>query len=315
MAIDIHNLRRHSNEFLFQDVLQLTARKSFFGMTVINCWNALSHVVDKPSTNAFKNRVTLYGYGRNRFGNNIYVKISKFTLSWKVWDKFRLHSYICRPWKPPVRCTYLLQTSSCQFRVQITTIGYHGNRGTGVGCGVSLNDSSIKCKNREHISPIANVLLKFSKLWRHYVIMANEQGGTRRLLIWFKMFSGIFTRDSISAYMPRQFHSARPSVTRVLCVKTAERIIEILSRSDRPITLVFRHQGSLLNSDGFTRNGGAKYKGGSNFRPIYGYISETVIDRGIVEDEYKVVYVLYRIVPLSMTLSDLKSQFQGHSIV
>ena len=50
-------------------------------------------------------------------------------------------------------------------------------------------------------------------------------------------------------------------VTRVLCVKTAERIIEILSLSDRPIILVFRHQGSLRKSDGFTPNGGAKYNG------------------------------------------------------
>jgi len=59
-------------------------------------------------------------------------------------------------------------------------------------------------------------------------------------------------------YMPRQF---RPSVTHVYCIKTAERIIEILSRSDRPITLVFRHQGSLRKSEGVTPNGGAKYKG------------------------------------------------------
>jgi len=68
------------------------------------------------------------------------------------------------------------------------------------------------------------------------------------------------------------------SVTRMLCVKMAERIIEILSLSDRPIILVFRHQGSLRKSDGFTTNGGAKYKEGSNFRPICGYISETVIE-------------------------------------
>ena len=83
--------------------------------------------------------------------------------------------------------------------------------------------------------------------------------------------------------MPRQF---RLSVTRVYCIKTTGRIIEILSRSDRPNILVFRHQGSLRKSDGFTPNGGAKYKGRvaktSNFRPICGYISETVIDRGIV---------------------------------
>jgi len=31
--------------------------------------------------------------------------------------------------------------------------------------------------------------------------------------------------------------------------------------SDRPIILVFRHQGSLRKSDGFTPNGGAEYKG------------------------------------------------------
>ena len=71
----------------------------------------------------------------------------------------------------------------------------------------------------------------------------------------------IFTRDSIYAIARiRQF---RPyvclSVTRVYCVK---RIIEILSLSDRPIILVFRHPGSLRKSDGFTPNGGAKYKRG-----------------------------------------------------
>ena len=66
--------------------------------------------------------------------------------------------------------------------------------------------------------------------------------------------------------MPRQFRpsvrpSVRLSVTHVYCIKTAERIIEILSPFDRPIILVFRHQGSLRKSDGFIPNGGAKYKG------------------------------------------------------
>ena len=54
--------------------------------------------------------------------------------------------------------------------------------------------------------------------------------------------------------------SARLSVTRVDCIKTAERIIEILSPSYRPIILVFRHQGLLLHP-----NGAAQYKGGSDF--------------------------------------------------
>ena len=97
--------------------------------------------------------------------------------------------------------------------------------------------------------------------------------------------------------------SVGPSVTRLLCIKTAQS----LSRSDGPIILVFLHQGSLCKSEGVTLNGGAKYKGGSDFRPICGYISETVRDRDIVtmEDEYK-SYVLYRMVSFSMTFSDPK---------
>ena len=108
----------------------------------------------------------------------------------------------------------------------------------------------------------------------------------------------IFTRDSIKyaiARMPRHFRpSVRPSVRLSHACIVSERLIEILSLSDRPIILVFRLQGSLCKSEGVTPNGGAKYKGGSDFRPICGYISETVRDRGIVtmEDEYKVVCAL-----------------------
>ena len=54
--------------------------------------------------------------------------------------------------------------------------------------------------------------------------------------------------------------TVRP-VTRVYCIKMAECIIEILSLSDRPIMLVFRHQGSLRKYEGVTANGSAKYKG------------------------------------------------------
>ena len=76
----------------------------------------------------------------------------------------------------------------------------------------------------------------------------------------------------------------------VHCIKTAEHIIKILSPSDRPIILGFRRQGSLRNSDGFTPTGAPNTRG-SDFRPICGYISETVTDRAIftMEDEYKVV--------------------------
>jgi len=61
-----------------------------------------------------------------------------------------------------------------------------------------------------------------------------------------------FTRDSIYAIACTVYATPIPSVcpsdTRVFCVKTAEHIIEILLPSDRPIILVFRHQGSLRKS-------------------------------------------------------------------
>jgi len=65
-------------------------------------------------------------------------------------------------------------------------------------------------------------------------------------------------------------NSVRLSVTRLLCVKTAE-YIEIRSLTDRPICLVFRHQGLLRKSDGFKLG----LQGGGDFR---GYISKTEID-------------------------------------
>ena len=57
----------------------------------------------------------------------------------------------------------------------------------------------------------------------------------------------------------------------------AENIIDILSLSDRPVILVFRHQGLLRR--------GAEYKRAAIFDQC-GYISETVIDRGIDDSYY-----------------------------
>jgi len=99
------------------------------------------------------------------------------------------------------------------------------------------------------------------------------------------------------------------------CIKTAEHIIEILSLSDRPIILVFLHQGLLSKFDGFTPNG-APLQGCSNFQAICGYIFD-IIDRCILtmEDEYKFVCAVSN----SATFDDLdrvtEPQFQGHSIV
>jgi len=50
-------------------------------------------------------------------------------------------------------------------------------------------------------------------------------------------------------------------VTRAIYIKTAEHIIEILSRSDRPIILAFRHQRSLRKSDGLIPNGAQNTRG------------------------------------------------------
>jgi len=116
--------------------------------------------------------------------------------------------------------------------------------------------------------------------------------------------------------LQRVYATPIPSVRLSVChtcvlYQKAERIIEILSLSNRPIILVFRHQGSLCKSEGVTPNRGAKYNGGIDFRPICGYISETVRDRGTITMKD----VLYRIVPFSMTLSDPEPQFQGHTIV
>jgi len=132
--------------------------------------------------------------------------------------------------------------------------------------------------------------------------------------------SVVFTRDSIYA-IARICHanSVRPSVRPSVRLSHACIVSKRLNASSkffhckyRRIILVFRHQGRCVNLTA-SPQWGRQIQGGSNFRPICDYISERVLDRGIVtmEDEN----VLYRIVPLSMTLNDPEPQFQGHSIV
>ena len=71
--------------------------------------------------------------------------------------------------------------------------------------------------------------------------------------------------------MPLQFRlSVCLSVTCVICIKTAECIIEILSLCDRSIILVFRPEGLLHKYDVFTPNGDAEYKGVAIF---YQYVA------------------------------------------
>jgi len=56
-----------------------------------------------------------------------------------------------------------------------------------------------------------------------------------------------------------------PRVRAHECVKMAERIIKILSVSDRPIILVFSSPRSLLKFDGFTPTGRQIQGGGAIF--------------------------------------------------
>jgi len=58
------------------------------------------------------------------------------------------------------------------------------------------------------------------------------------------------------------------TVTCVDCIKTADFIIKILSLSDRIILLIFRHQGSLRKSDGFTAKAPNTRGKGSDFQPM-----------------------------------------------
>jgi len=85
------------------------------------------------------------------------------------------------------------------------------------------------------------------------------------------------------------FPSVCLCVTRVLCIKTAKLFVEILLHPDSPIILVFRHRGSLLNSDGSPLTGAPNTRGRvrklGDFCPISWRISETVRDTAIVAVE------------------------------
>ena len=76
----------------------------------------------------------------------------------------------------------------------------------------------------------------------------------------------VFTRDSILYAIAHIYATTIPSGCLSVChtrglYQNGWTIIEIFSLSDRPIILVFRHQGSLRKSDGFIVNWGAEYKG------------------------------------------------------
>jgi len=100
-----------------------------------------------------------------------------------------------------------------------------------------------------------------------------------------------------SAYMPRQFRlSVRPSV----CLSHACIVSKRLNVSSKFFHGLINRSFWFFVTKGRYVNlrasppTGRQIQGVSDFRPICGYISETLGDRGIVtmEDEYKVVCAL-----------------------
>jgi len=90
--------------------------------------------------------------------------------------------------------------------------------------------------------------------------MGPPWGHTRWVTRW--VLISYYPRDAMLARVyATAFLSVCLCVTRVLCIKTAKRFVEILLPSDSTIILVFRHRGSLLNSYGFIPNRGAEYNG------------------------------------------------------
>jgi len=80
----------------------------------------------------------------------------------------------------------------------------------------------------------------------------------------YAFLNNFYQRDAMLA---RVYATAFPSVCLCVCrsvchtracIKTAKSFVEVLLPPDSPIILVFRHRGSLLNSDGATLKSGTK---------------------------------------------------------
>jgi len=113
--------------------------------------------------------------------------------------------------------------------------------------------------------------------------------------------------------------SVRPSVKLVLCIQTAEYIVQLLSFSGSPIILVFWPQAPIPNSQRNPFSGGAKYKWGGIFFAIFDW------NRRLSWKRYEIgpwlpwnvnrkSYALYRMVTFSMTLIVRWPEFQGRDI-
>jgi len=86
------------------------------------------------------------------------------------------------------------------------------------------------------------------------VVVTNTRPRCASILVPNTPHSSVLPLDRCNVMLPA-----------VLCFKMAKHFIKILSPPDSFIILVFHHWGLLLNSDSFTPNEGAKYKGWENW--------------------------------------------------
>jgi len=97
---------------------------------------------------------------------------------------------------------------------------------------------------------------------------------------------GFYQHD---AMLVQVYATAFPSVCQMRAfIKMAKHFVKILLPPDSPIILVFRHRRWLLNSNGFSPNRCAEYKGVrklGDIWPISWCILQTVLDMAIVAIE------------------------------
>ena len=102
--------------------------------------------------------------------------------------------------------------------------------------------------------------------------------------------------------------SIRLSVTRWLCIQTAEYIVMLSSPHDSPFILVLCLSRSSRNSDGVTPCEGAKYRWGKEF-------ARFSTNKSLSRKRYKIPpwllwktnrnsYAIYQMVPFPMTLNE-----------
>jgi len=112
-------------------------------------------------------------------------------------------------------------------------------------------------------APLKLLLFCFSMESSHFLAISSPCGTLQNCCLRFLRATACYSAYMHATPMP----TVPPSVylSHACIVSKRLNVSSKFFHSDRPIILVFGHHGSLRKSDGFTPNGGSKYKGGSNF--------------------------------------------------